>query len=258
MSSSAVDSFAEANKTHFDKVAHEYDEMPHATERGRRSAEALRNAYPFDEQTTSVMEYACGTGLVSRELAPYSKRIVGVDISQGMVDQFNKRVANQGISPDEMQAFCVELKGQAGELNDEKFDVIVCTSAYHHFESIQNVTNMLAYFLKPGGYLLVVDLLKGYSHHQHDHHKEHGHGHNHDHGTGHGHKEGAGEESDNTIFPKSVHHVVPHVGGLDEEDMRKTFEGAGLGSFTFKVVIDAMKDGKEVKLFLAKGVKPIV
>ena len=51
--------------------------------------------------------------------------IVGVDISQGMVDQFNRRVYNQGISSEEMHAVRAELKGESGELGDEKFDVIV-------------------------------------------------------------------------------------------------------------------------------------
>lgn len=64
-------------------------------------------------------------GLLSREIAPNAKQIVGIDISQGMVDQYNRRVANQGISPDEMKAICVDLKGVDGELDNRKFDVVV-------------------------------------------------------------------------------------------------------------------------------------
>ena len=45
---------------------------------------------------------------------------MGVDISQGVVDLFNKRTEHLN-----MQAVCVELKGEPGELGDEKFDVIV-------------------------------------------------------------------------------------------------------------------------------------
>ena len=87
------------------------------------------------------MEYACGTGklqvflraiylncslgLVSRALSAYCKRNVGVDISQGMVDQFNKRIDYQGLTSEEMQAVCAELRGEPGELGDEKFDVVV-------------------------------------------------------------------------------------------------------------------------------------
>jgi len=49
---------------------------------------------------------------------------VGVDISQGAVDVYNEAVSNQGLSPDEMRAVCAELKGEAGELDDLKFDVV--------------------------------------------------------------------------------------------------------------------------------------
>ncbi|KAF5386915.1 hypothetical protein D9615_002001 [Tricholomella constricta] len=237
-----ADDFAEANRAHFNTIAHEYDDMPHAIERARRTAARLRTAYDFNEDTTTVMEYACGTGLVSRELALYAKRIIGVDISQGMVDQFNLRVSNQGISPEEMQAVCVELKGEPGELGDEKFDVIVCAAAYHHFTSIDDVTRILAYFLKPGGALLVVDLKKQDGEHAHSH----GHGHGHGHSQDHGHQ---------SMFPQQVHHIVPHRGGLGEEDMRKAFEGAGLSSFSFE---DGIVGKNDVKLFLAKGIKPSV
>lgn len=65
------------------------------------------------------------SGLISRELAPYAKTIVGVDITQALVDNYNHRVENQGIAPDEMRAVCAELKGEEGELDGLKFDVIV-------------------------------------------------------------------------------------------------------------------------------------
>ncbi|GLB35538.1 putative methyltransferase [Lyophyllum shimeji] len=289
-----AEGFSEANKTYFDTIAHQYDDKPHAAERARRTAAALRKAYEFKEDSTTVMEYACGTGLVSRELAPHAKRIVGVDISQGMVDQFNLRVSNQGIPLEEMQAVCAELKGEQGELGDEKFDVIVCASAYHHFTSIDDVTRILAYFLKPGGTLLVVDLAKhtgqhaphahgdGVEHGHHDRaHHTHGNGHehghhdraHHTHGNGHEHhhQEGAhharGDDREHghhhhhhdhhvqhhPSIPKEFHHLVPHRGGLDEADMRRAFEGAGLEAFSFE---DALVDKNNAKLFIAKGIKP--
>jgi len=224
-----TDHYAAANKAHFNTIAHEYDEIPHAAEGARRSAEAMRKAYVFTQEATTVMDYACGTGLVSRELVPYCKRIVGVDISQGMVDQFNNRVYNQGIPPEEMQAVCAELKGIPGELGDEKFDVVLCSAAYHHFTSIDEVTLMLAYFLKPGGVLLVVDISKREDAHGHVQH----------------------------VIPHHAHHV-PHKGGLSESDMHKAFENAGLQSFEFDSdAIRAIHNGHNVRLFIAKGLKPL-
>jgi SAM-dependent methyltransferase len=70
---------------------------------------------------------------VSRQLASDVRRIVGVDISQGMVDYYNERVFNQGIPPEEMQAKCVDITKDATPLGDEKFDLIVVslTASYH-------------------------------------------------------------------------------------------------------------------------------
>ncbi|KAG6819803.1 hypothetical protein H0H93_008498 [Arthromyces matolae] len=229
------DNFLEANKAHFDSVAHEFDNFPHAIERAKRSAAKMREVVDFDPDSTIVMEYACGTGLVSRELAPYAKRIVGIDISQGVVDQFNLRVHNQGIDREEMEAFCIELKGQEGELNDEKFDVIVCTSAYHHFPDIDAVTRMLTFFLKQGGSLIVVDLMKNTGTHSHG---------TRSHGPGEGH----------TLIPEKFHHIVPHKGGLDQSDIKKAFEGAGLESFLFD---DSMIGKDDARLFIAKGIKGV-
>jgi len=226
--------FVATNKAFFDENAHQYDERPGALERARRVAAAMLKAYPFDEDTTSVMEFACGTGLVSRELAPYTKSILGVDISQGMVDQFNKRVENQGIPPEEMRAIAVELKGDSDdELGGAKFDVIVCASAYHHFTSIEDVTKTLAFFLKVGGSLLVADLEKmDAAQAEHVHH---------DHGF--------------WQHQEYVKHIVPHRFGFEESDIRVAFEGAGL-EFSYERAIQAKQHGNDVHLFLAKGIKP--
>ena len=70
------------------------------------------------------------SGLISRELAPYAKTIVGVDITPALVENYNHRVANQGISPDEMRAVCTDLKGVEGELDGLKFDVVVVSFIY--------------------------------------------------------------------------------------------------------------------------------
>ena len=60
---------------------------------------------------------------------------MGVDISQVSVDVYNETVSNQGLSPDEMRAVCAELKGEAGELDDLKFDVVAVSTDSHVFYS---------------------------------------------------------------------------------------------------------------------------
>ena len=59
------------------------------------------------------------------------KSIVGVDISQVSVDRYNARAAQLGFAPEKMKAVCVELKGEPGELDSAKFDVVVVRTFLH-------------------------------------------------------------------------------------------------------------------------------
>ena len=73
---------------------------------------------------------------MSRHLAPYTHKIVGVDISQEMVDYYNQRVFNQGIPPDQMRALCIQLTGADTDLDGQKFDVIVVRTPTSHLSDL--------------------------------------------------------------------------------------------------------------------------
>ncbi|KAI6151228.1 S-adenosyl-L-methionine-dependent methyltransferase [Pisolithus tinctorius] len=218
----------EANKQFFNSagIAEHYSERPGAVECARRLAAAMLKLYPFAEEETTVMDFACGTGLISRELAPHAKSIVGVDISQSMVDMYNLGVYNQGISPDEMRAVCIPaIKEDEEHLKGMTFDVVVCANAYHHFASIDSVTKSLVSYLKQGGSLLVADLIKS--------------------------------QSSEEIFPPNAHHIVPHTGGFTAEEIRNAFECAGLRNFSFTKATNATPRHatESVTFFIARGDK---
>ncbi|PBK90796.1 hypothetical protein ARMGADRAFT_1111483 [Armillaria gallica] len=105
----------------------------------------------------------------------------------------------------------------------------LCTMAYHHLESTVEITRILAYFLKPGGALLVTDRVSS---------------------------DAVSKIED---IREKYEAIVPHKSGFSKEDMRKLFEDAGLESFSLNVIPDATMDGMfgltDQKLFLAKGVK---
>lgn len=60
---------------------------------------------------------------MSKQIIPYAKSILGVDVSQGMVDLYNETGEKEGFSG--MKAVCADLKGEDGELDGRKFDVII-------------------------------------------------------------------------------------------------------------------------------------
>lgn len=81
-------------------------------------------------------------GLISIQLLPCAKEIVGIDISEGMVDQYNAAVTKEEISPETMHAIRLNIleadadSGAMLELISDPFDVIVVSP------SLRNLTIM--------------------------------------------------------------------------------------------------------------------
>jgi len=225
------DNYASANREHFDKHAHQTDDLPGIQELVRKITDAIKESCPssFDENSTTVLDYACGTGLISRGLVPNVKYIVGVDISQGMVDQYNQRVEkdSENIPAHKMKVIRAELNGESSELDGAKFDLAICSMAFHHFSSIADHAKIISSFLKPGGSLVVIDIFK---------------------------KDSPAGAHGSTV-PAEFH---AHHDGFSEADIRALFEGpAGLTQTEFPVKMDISVVGHDMTLFLAKGSKPV-
>ncbi|KAF5317945.1 hypothetical protein D9619_012239 [Psilocybe cf. subviscida] len=258
------DKVVAANKEHYNKHEENIPD-PRWVELASMATALMRKQYEFKEEETALLDFACHIGLTSRAIAPYTKLVVGVDISQTSVDLYNEAVKNQGIEPSEMRAVCTELKGVEGELDGLKFDVITCGMAYHHFSDIDAITRTLAFFLKPGGVLFVTDRTdvkavkadeKTSDEGGHAHAHAHAHGHDHSHGNGHGHDHGHGHGDDQGEWPEKYKAIVPHTGGFSKEHMQACFEGAGLSLEEFTPITKITMLGQEATIFLAKAVKP--
>ncbi|KZV74519.1 S-adenosyl-L-methionine-dependent methyltransferase, partial [Peniophora sp. CONT] len=189
-------STVEHNEAYFDELAEKYENVRGARELLAHLGSVLRNAASLDTESTTVLDFACGIGMLSREIAPYVKSIVGVDVSKGSIGVYNRKAAEAGAS-DKMSAVALDLKGTPGELNDKKFDVATCTMAYHHFDSPQTYTKTLVHYLKPGGKLLVADLMPN-------------------------------AVLDTSKATEKMRAAVPHMHGFTESAMQAMFEDAGL------------------------------
>ncbi|KAJ7253341.1 S-adenosyl-L-methionine-dependent methyltransferase [Mycena haematopus] len=213
--------FVSANQAFFDKHAQQADHRPQAAEMAASVCNAILQAYSFDKEATVVLDYACGTGIVARGIVPHCKTLFGVDISQGMVDEFNKGAQNHEIPTEKMRAVRAELKGEHSELERTKFDVVMCSLAYHHIEDIAAVTRLLTFFLKPGGTLIVVDFPK----------------------------------MDVAGVPTEVLPAIAHKGGITEIALREVYDAAGLADFQWVLFKGPKSNMHPEDIFLAKGVK---
>ncbi|RXW21818.1 hypothetical protein EST38_g4040 [Candolleomyces aberdarensis] len=212
----------ESNKQHFNEHASNFDEWPRARERAQRVGVAIREVATLNKETTSVLEFACGTGLVAKEVYPYVHSVVGMDISSGVVELCNKRFKEElGADEKETYAVAANILTDKDVLPGKLFDVVFCSSAYHHFEFPAEITKALIGFLKPGGALLIIDQYL---------------------------KPG---EAPPEVPEEHRHHVTRF--GYTEEDMKELLAGAGLEVVSFKEI---EKDPQDTNLFIAKAVKP--
>ncbi|KZV99126.1 S-adenosyl-L-methionine-dependent methyltransferase, partial [Exidia glandulosa HHB12029] len=189
-------------------------------------ARCVEDQFEFEEDETVLLDFACGTGLVSRALAPVCKSVVGADVNPSAIARYNARVVQQGLAPEEMRAVHVD------QLGAEKFDVVVCSMAYHHFSSIASSTTQLAAYLKPGGALFVADLLRP----------------------------AASKGSSKLLHVGGPIHLhggkVEHPDGFTTDEMQNVFREAGLEDVQVKVV-HVVEGGKgDWEVFLASGWAP--
>lgn len=92
--------------------------------------------------------------------APFVSTIRGIDISNGMVEQYNAAALGHGIPRAQMHAVQGDLLANSESLNDPDisgFHVIVMSMALHHVEDPAQMISKLAERLKSDGSLVIID-----------------------------------------------------------------------------------------------------
>jgi ArsR family transcriptional regulator len=117
---------------------------------GRRADIALLGL--LDESWT-VADLGCGTGAVALSLAPFVKRVIAVDESTAMLSAARKRL--HGIGNVDIRSGRLE----ALPLDDGEVDVALLFLVLHYVTDPARVISEAARALRPGGRLLVLDMM---------------------------------------------------------------------------------------------------
>ena len=127
----------------FDHVAGEFDFWASLERRPDFFVQRLPH------RRTRALDIGCGSGILAFELARHFTSVVGIDISQPMLEiaRRNRSAAN------------IEYRRQDVNLLvlNEKFDLIVSHTTFHHLKDIPKTLNTLKAALQPGGRLILVD-----------------------------------------------------------------------------------------------------
>jgi predicted TPR repeat methyltransferase len=107
--------------------------------------EFLDEVLPAKDATLIIADAGCGTGLCAPFLRPRARRLVGVDLSPGMLARARVRQAYDELIEAELTAW---LEGHPG-----MFDLIVCADTLCYFGALDAPIAGAAAALRPGGRL---------------------------------------------------------------------------------------------------------
>ena len=130
----------------FDQKAKEWDKEKRRIQTAKKVAEAIKKCIPKREY--SILDLGCGTGLVSFELLDISTKILGIDTSSKMVEEFNKKTSSSAI----------QAKNRSMEEIDEKFDLIVSSMTFHHIQDLEHISRQVERHLNEKGIVCIADL----------------------------------------------------------------------------------------------------
>ena len=231
--------FTEANRTFFDDLAVKYDIKPWQKKAALQATNYIQEnvdfiGIPAPASTARLLDYACGTGMISRALGPSVGSIQAVDLSSKMVERY-KELAKESDIPSVCKARAIEgnlLTDSDPEaaLNGQdlyEFDIAAVGLGVHHFSDPAKAIGRLAERLKVGGVLLIVDFL---------------------------------EEDDRHWHPTDADHVI-HKHGFVEGEMKDMMERHGLGEFGWSLKRETVDFKMEEdmpmnrKIFLARAAK---
>lgn len=95
-------------------------------------------------------DLGCGTGLMIHKLAARYSRVVGLDISQEMLEGYDRDAQPRGSIVGLLRADMAALP-----LSDRSLDVVLCRSALHHMDDEIGVLSEVCRVLKPEGRLIL-------------------------------------------------------------------------------------------------------
>ena len=144
--------------THQERILDQFTRqaMPFSTAHTITDANALRmiveSGAPRPRDT--LLDVACGGGIVVSAFAPHLKHATGIDMTPAMLDRARQLAAEKGIENVTWE------RGDVGSLPyaDGTFDIVVTRFSIHHFLDPLGVLREMVRVCAPAGRVVVVDM----------------------------------------------------------------------------------------------------
>lgn len=131
----------------WDWIAKWYDKRAQKDEDYTRAVERFAKYLKPDD---TVLDYACGTGVVTYKIAANVKEVHGIDASARMIDLAKERARERDVANVHFARKTIFDDG----LGRESYDVILAFNILHLLEDARAAVQRASELLKPGGLMV--------------------------------------------------------------------------------------------------------
>lgn len=145
--------------SHRDRILDQFTRqaIPFSTAPGIRDEAALQRLVALSgaDGDDTVLDVACGPGLVVCAFARVARHVTGIDVTGAMLERGAALAAEAGLH---------NVTWRQGDVlplpfDDAAFSIVVSRFAFHHFEDPRAVLAEMRRVCRPGGQVVVYDLL---------------------------------------------------------------------------------------------------
>ncbi|MCC6487129.1 MAG: methyltransferase domain-containing protein [Candidatus Hydrogenedentes bacterium] len=142
-----------STKRDFNAEAATWDEEPRRVKLASDVFRAIAEVSGLRPAMTAL-DFGCGTGLVTLQLASCVAQVTGADSSRGMLDVLEEKARSRSI--DNVTTRLVDL--DRGDVLEGSYDLAVSTMALHHIRDVPALLRLFAQVLKAEGQICLADL----------------------------------------------------------------------------------------------------
>jgi ubiquinone/menaquinone biosynthesis C-methylase UbiE len=140
-------------KRNFNQEAANWDQVPGRVKIAQDIAQSMIQEITLTPDM-DVLDFGCGTGLLTLALQPFVRSITGVDSSQGMLAVFKTKIKEQNLSNVKVNYLDLDKS----DVLEGSYHLIVSSMTLHHVKNISPLLKQFYSILLPSGQLVIADL----------------------------------------------------------------------------------------------------